>query len=59
MSEPRYLFGDDVAYQGYEDNERWYKCKVCKQEFDHFEYSSLTCSDCEDDIIKRERERAR
>jgi len=57
MPEPRYLFGDDYAYQSYEDNERWLECKVCKQEFDGFSYRSKTCSDCEDEIFKRERER--
>lgn len=48
VSEPRYLFGDDYAYQSYEDNERWVDCDVCKKEFDRFKYESDTCSDCED-----------
>jgi hypothetical protein len=59
VSEPRYLFGDDYTYQGYEDNERWSVCKVCEEEFDHFAYNSLICSDCEDKIIKQKRERER
>jgi len=57
MAEPRYLMGDDYAYQGYEDNERWYVCKVCTTEFDYTYYRSHICSDCEDLIIKQERGR--
>ena len=56
MSEPRYLFGDDYAYQDYEDNERWVNCDVCKREFDRFKYVADTCSECEDKIIKTEME---
>ena len=56
MSEPRYLFGDDYAYQDYEDNERWVNCDVCNKEFDRFKYVADTCSECEDKIIEREGE---
>jgi len=56
VSEPRYLFGDEYAYQDYEDNERWVNCDVCNKEFDRFKYVADTCSECEDKIIKRERE---
>jgi hypothetical protein len=54
MSEPRYLSGDEYAHTGgYED---LINCKECKKEFDRVEYQSDTCSECEDKIIKRERE---
>ena len=53
MSEPRYLSGDEYAHTGgYED---LVNCKECKKEFDRVEYQSDTCSDCEDEIIKREK----
>jgi len=57
MPEPRYLFGDEYAYNG--GYEELIDCNVCKKMFDRvdFAYNSLTCSDCEDLIIKRERER--
>ena len=55
MSEPRYLMGDEYALTGgYED---LVNCKECAVEYDRTEYRSNTCSDCEDKIIKRERER--
>jgi hypothetical protein len=55
MSEPRYLEGDEYALTGgYED---LVNCKECKREYDRIEYRSDTCSDCEDLMIKRERER--
>ena len=54
MSEPRYLSGDEYALSGgYED---LINCKECDVMFDRVEYQSDTCSDCEDKIIKRERE---
>jgi hypothetical protein len=55
MSEPRYLMGDEYALTGgYED---LINCLVCSKEYDRVEYRSDTCSDCEDLMIKRERER--
>ena len=55
MSEPRYLMGDEYALTGgYED---LINCLVCSKEYDRVEYRSNTCSDCEDLMIKRERER--
>ncbi len=55
MSEPRYLMGDEYALTGgYED---LVNCKECAVEYDRTEYRSDTCSDCEDKIIKRDRER--
>jgi len=56
VSEPRYLFGDDYAYQSYEDNERWVECEICKQEFDRFKYVSDICLEC-DEIKAQEREK--
>jgi hypothetical protein len=56
MSEPRYLFGDDYAYNG--GYEELINCDTCAVEFDRVEYRSDTCSDCEDEIIKREKARA-
>jgi hypothetical protein len=55
MAEPRYLSGDEYAHTGgYED---LVNCKECAVEYDRTEYRSDTCSDCEDKMIKRERER--
>ena len=55
VSEPRYLSGDEYAHTGgYED---LVNCKECAVEYDRTEYRSDTCSDCEDKIIKREREK--
>jgi hypothetical protein len=55
MSEPRYLFGDDYAYNG--GYEELIDCNICKKMFDRAEYRSDTCSDCEDELIKREKAR--
>jgi hypothetical protein len=55
MAEPRYLMGDEYALTGgYED---LINCLVCSKEYDRVEYRSDTCSDCEDKMIARERER--
>ena len=54
MSEPRYLSGDEYAHNGVELD--IVKCKECASEYDYAEYHSYTCSDCEDKIIKREKE---
>ena len=56
MSEPRYLFGDSYAYNG--GYEELIDCNICGKMFDRVEYRSDTCSDCEDEIIKREKARA-
>ncbi len=56
MSEPAYLFGDDYAYNG--GYEELIDCNICNKMFDRVEYRSDTCSDCEDEIIKREKARA-
>jgi predicted RNA-binding Zn-ribbon protein involved in translation (DUF1610 family) len=53
MSEPRYLSGDEYAHTGVELD--IVKCKECGSEYDYAEYHSYTCSDCEDEIIKREK----
>jgi len=53
VSEPAYLFGDDYALRGVEED--IVKCKECGSEFDYAYYRSYTCSECEDLIIKRER----
>jgi hypothetical protein len=53
MPEPRYLFGDDYAYNG--GYEELIDCNLCGKMFDRVEYRSDTCSDCEDEIIKKER----
>jgi len=55
MAEPRYLEGDDYALNGVELD--IVKCKECASEYDYAEYHSYTCSDCEDKMIARERER--
>ena len=55
MSEPRYLEGDDHALNGVEFD--IVKCKECESEYDYAQYHSYTCSDCEDKIIKRQKER--
>jgi hypothetical protein len=56
VSEPRYLSGDEYALTGgYED---LVNCKECAVEYDRTEYRSDTCSDCEDEMIMRERVRA-
>ena len=55
MSEPRYLMGDEAALAEYADE--LINCNKCKKVFDRIEYRSDTCSDCEDLMIKRERER--
>ena len=55
MSEPRYLMGDEAALAEYADE--LINCNKCKREFDRVEYRSDTCSDCEDLMIKRDRER--
>jgi len=55
VSEPRYLEGDDYALNGVELD--IVKCKECASEYDYAEYHSYTCSDCEDKMIARERER--
>jgi len=52
MSEPRYLFGDDYAYNG--GYEELINCVVCSKEYDRVEYRSDTCSDCEDKMIASE-----
>jgi len=57
VSEPRYLSGDEYAHTGVELD--IVKCKECASEYDYAEYHSYTCSDCEDKIIKREKERER
>ena len=57
MSEPRYLMGDEYALTG--GYEELINCLVCFKEYDRVEYRSNTCSDCEDEMIKRERARAR
>ena len=44
MSEPQ--LNDPWFY----DESDFIECKVCKKEFDHNEYNSLTCSQCEDDV---------
>jgi hypothetical protein len=55
VSEPRYLSGDEYALTGgYED---LVNCKECAVEYDRTEYRSDTCSDCEDKMIKREKEK--
>jgi len=55
MPEPRYLSGDEYAHTGgYED---LVNCKECAVEYDRTEYRSDTCSDCEDKMIKREKEK--
>jgi hypothetical protein len=56
VSEPAYLFGDDYAYNG--GYEELIDCNICNKIFDRVEYRSDTCSDCEDEIIKREKARA-
>ena len=56
MSEPAYLFGDDYAYNG--GYEELIDCNICNKMFDRVEYRSDTCSDCEDEIIKRKKARA-
>ena len=53
MSEPRYLFGDDYAYNG--GYEELINCKECAVEFDRTEYQSDTCSECEDKRVMREK----
>ena len=55
MAEPRYLMGDEYALTGTELD--IVKCKECASEYDYAEYHSYTCSDCEDKMIERERER--
>ena len=55
MSEPRYLEGDEYALTGTELD--IVKCKECASEYDYAEYHSYTCSDCEDKMIAKERER--
>ena len=54
VSEPRYLMGDEYALTG--GYEELINCLVCSKEYDRVEYRSDTCSDCEDEMIKRERE---
>ena len=56
MPEPRYLMGDEYALTG--GYEELINCLVCSKEYDRVEYRSNTCSDCEDEMIKRERARA-
>lgn len=56
MSEPRYLMGDEYALTG--GYEELINCLVCSKEYDRVEYRSNTCSDCEDEMIMRERVRA-
>lgn len=51
MPEPRYLFGDDYAYNG--GYEELINCKECRAMYDRVEYRSDTCSDCEDKMIAR------
>ena len=53
MSEPRYLSGDEYALNG--GYEELIDCNECGVMFDRVEYQSDTCSDCEDEIIKREK----
>ena len=55
MSEPRYLEGDEYAYNG--GYEELIDCNICKKMFDRAEYRSDTCSECEDELIKREKAR--
>ena len=55
VSEPRYLMGDEAALAEYADE--LINCNKCKREFYRVEYRSDTCSDCEDLMIKRDRER--
>jgi len=33
------------------DDSDFIECKVCSKEFDHNEYNSFTCSECEDEQI--------
>ena len=54
MPEPRYLMGDEYALTG--GYEELINCLVCSKEYDRVEYRSNTCSDCEDEMIKREGE---
>jgi hypothetical protein len=56
MSEPRYLFGDDYAYNG--GYEELINCDTCAVEFDRVEYKSDTCVNCENERVKREKARA-
>ena len=56
MPEPRYLMGDEYALTG--GYEELINCLVCSKEYDRVEYRSNTCSDSEDEMIKRERARA-
>lgn len=44
MSEPQ--LNDPFFY----DDSDFIECKVCNKEFDHNEYNSLTCSECEDEM---------
>jgi hypothetical protein len=53
MSEPRYLFGDDYAYNG--GYEELINCDTCAVEFDRAEYRSDTCVNCENERVKREK----
>jgi hypothetical protein len=55
VSQPRYLMGDDYALNGVEMD--IVKCKECASEYDYAQYHSYTCSDCEDKMVARERER--
>lgn len=55
MPEPRYLFGDDYAYNG--GYEELINCKECGIMYDRIEYRSNTCSDCEDIMIKARKEK--
>jgi hypothetical protein len=52
MSEPRYLFGDEYAYNG--GYEELINCDTCAVEFDRAEYKSDTCVNCENERVKRE-----
>ena len=51
MPEPRYLFGDDYAYNG--GYEELINCNKCDVMFDRAEYQSDTCSNCEDIMIAK------
>jgi hypothetical protein len=44
--------GDEYALTG--GYEELINCLVCSKEYDRVEYRSDTCSDCEDEMIKRE-----
>ena len=48
-----YRNGFDPAFF---DDSDMIECDICKREYDYKEYRSLTCSECESDQIRKERE---